>query len=376
MAERNRYYSADLLRGLAILVMIEVHVFNAFLSPEFSNSKWFSILNFINGLVAPSFLFVSGFAFQVSSNSKLDVMRQIGKPFWKKISRMFQIILIGYALHIPFFSLSRILNNSNPKLLSDFFAVDVLQCIGVSLLFLFLLRLLIKSDTFYHYILIATLLFVMIFSPFAWQINFTNWLHPFLANYFNRLNGSLFPIFPWINFILAGAIFAKYFVESRLSGNEEAFIKKTAFVGLGLLIFGHLFFSNFIPIQLRNILPHPIFYLERLGYVLVLFVVCWFWDKKLTSGKSFVLKASSESLLIYWLHLIIIYRQFNDGIGLANGIGKTLGLVEVIIATIILVVLMLIAANIWHWAKKEYPKQSSLFVKISVGIVIIIFALK
>ncbi len=375
MSEKNRYYSADLLRGLAILVMIEVHVFNAFLSPEFSNTKWFAILNFINGLVAPSFLFVSGFAFQVSSNSKLDVMRQIGKPFLKKIARMFQIILIGYALHLPFFSLSRILNNSNPQLLSGFFAVDVLQCIGVGLLFLFLLRLLIKSDTFYHYILITTLLFVMILSPFVWQINFTNWFHPFFANYFNRLNGSLFPIFPWLNFILAGAIFAKYFVESRLNGNEEAFIKKTAFVGLGLLIFGHLFFSNFIPIHLRIFLPHPIFYFERLGYVLSLFVVCWFWDKKLTSGKSFVLKASSESLLIYWLHLIIIYRQFYDGIGLANGIGKTLGLVDVILATIILIALMLVAANIWYWAKREYPKQSSLFVKISVGIVIILFAL-
>lgn len=67
MKEKLDTYPADLLRGLVIIIMIEVHVFNAFLLPELRQTGWFSVLNFINGLVAPSFLFVSGFAFQVSS---------------------------------------------------------------------------------------------------------------------------------------------------------------------------------------------------------------------------------------------------------------------------------------------------------------------
>ena len=94
MKEKVRYISADLLRGLVIIIMIEVHVFNAFLLPELRQTSWFSVLNFINGLVAPSFLFVSVFAFQVSSGSKLDEMRKLGKAFWKKIARIFQIIII------------------------------------------------------------------------------------------------------------------------------------------------------------------------------------------------------------------------------------------------------------------------------------------
>ena len=123
MKEKVRYVSADLLRGLVIIIMIEVHVFNAFLFPELRQSGWFSVLNFINGLVAPSFLF--------------------------------QIIIIGYALHLPFYSLSKTINQSTPQLLESFLAVDVLQCIGFGLLFLFLTRLLIKSDKTYHYFLIA-----------------------------------------------------------------------------------------------------------------------------------------------------------------------------------------------------------------------------
>ena len=121
MKEKVRYISADLLRGLVIIIMIEVHVFNAFLLPELKQTGWFSILNFINGLVAPSFLFVSGFAFQVSSGSKLDEMRKLGKAFWKKMMRIFQIIIIGYALHLPYYSFSKIVNKSTPQQLQSFF---------------------------------------------------------------------------------------------------------------------------------------------------------------------------------------------------------------------------------------------------------------
>ena len=169
MKEKVRYISADLLRGLVIIIMIEVHVFNAFLLPELRQTGWFSVLNFINGLVAPSFLFVSGFAFQVSSGGKLDEMRKLGKAFWKKIGRIFQIIIIGYALHLPFYSLSKIISKSTPQILESFFAVDVLQCIGFGLLFLFLTRLLIKSDKSYHYFLIVSLIIVTLISPVLWK---------------------------------------------------------------------------------------------------------------------------------------------------------------------------------------------------------------
>ena len=92
MKEKIRYIFIDLLRGWAILIMIEVHVFNAFLLPELKQTNWFDVLTFINGLVAPAFLFVSGFAFAVSSGSKLDDMRKLKYPFWKKLWRYFSII--------------------------------------------------------------------------------------------------------------------------------------------------------------------------------------------------------------------------------------------------------------------------------------------
>jgi uncharacterized membrane protein len=373
MKEKVRYISADLLRGLVIIIMIEVHVFNAFLFPELKVTGWFGVLNFINGLVAPSFLFVSGFAFQVSSGGKLDEMRKLGKAFWKKMARIFQIIVIGYALHLPFYSLSKIINQSTPRLLESFFAVDVLQCIGFGLLFLFLTRLLIKSDKAYHYFLIASLVVVTMISPMLWKINFNQYVHPLVGNYFNRLNGSLFPIFPWLNFLLAGGIFAKYFVNARERNEEEKFIKNITIAGLAALLFGHLFYSGLFSKALTSILPNPIFFLQRLGYILVLFYICWIIDRKSNAKSSFVMDASRESLLVYWLHLVIIFGAFWGGKSLAGKIGMTMNILETIGATIFLIVLMILAAKLWGWLKQNYSKHSSIALRIIVTLLLILF---
>ncbi|HEX7358641.1 MAG TPA: heparan-alpha-glucosaminide N-acetyltransferase domain-containing protein [Ignavibacteriaceae bacterium] len=368
-----RYISADLLRGLVIIIMIEVHVFNAFLLPELKQSYWFSVLNFINGLVAPSFLFVSGFAFQVSSVGKLDEMRKFGKAFWKKMMRIFQIIIIGYVLHLPYYSFSKIVNEATPQQLKDFFAVDVLQCIGVGLLFLFLTRLLIKSDKTYHNFLISSLVFVTLISPLLWKIDFNQYVHPLVGNYFNRLNGSLFPVFPWLNFLLAGGIFAKYFVDARERNEEKKFIKSITITGLAVLLFGHLFYSGLFPKTLTSILPNPVFFLERLGYILVLFYFCWIVDRKTNAKNSFVMDASRESLLVYWLHLIIIYGMFWNEKSFAIIIGNNLNVSAAIGATFLLIMVMILIAKLWGQAKKRYPKYSSAAVRISILALLIIF---
>ncbi len=373
MKEKVRYISADLLRGLVIIIMIEVHVFNAFLLPELRQTGWFNVLNFINGLVAPSFLFVSGFAFQVSSGGKLDEMRKFGKAFWKKIARIFQIIIIGYALHLPFFSLSQIINELTPQLLETFYAVDILQCIGFGLLFLFITRLLIKSDKYYNYLLIASLVIVTFISPVLWKIEFVNFFPLIIANYLNRMHGSLFPLFPWVSFLLAGAVFAKYFVDTRERNDEEKFAKLSAMTGFIVLLFAHLFFSGLFSKTLTSILPHPIFYLQRSGYILILFFACWWIDKKFNVKKSFVLDASRESLLVYWLHLVIIYGTFWGGKSFADRIGKSMNVFEAMGITIVLIILMIVAAKLWGWVKKKHPIYSSLFVRLAVTVLLIIF---
>lgn len=370
LKEKVRYIFIDLLRGWAILIMIEVHVFNAFLLPELKQTGWFGVLTFFNGLVAPAFLFVSGFAFAVSSGSKLDDMRKFKYPFWKKLWRYFSIILIGYALHLPYQSLSKIINKATPEQLQSFFAVDVLQCIGAGLIVLFVIRVIIRSDKVYHYSLIVLTIIVMILSPIFWKTDFTHFLHPIIANYFNRLNGSLFPVFPWINFILIGAIFAKYFLDAAEKGNKQSFIKRTTITGLISLFSGHVFYSGLFPGHLTSIIPNPVFFIERLGYILVFASLCWYYNKWRNVKKSFVQDASRESLLIYWLHLLVIYSMIWKNKSLAMIIGPTFNIIESITATLVLVFLMVLIAKIWGWTKMKFPVYAT---KVAWGIVGLLF---
>lgn len=375
MKEKVRYTFIDLLRGWAIILMIEPHVFNTFLLPELKQTGWFSIVTFINGLIAPAFLFVSGFVFEISSGSKLDDMRKFKLPFWKKLWRIISIILIGYALHLPYKSLSKIINKATPEQMQSFFAVDVLQCIGVGLLVLFALRLIIRSDKIYYYTLIVLTVVVTFVSPIFWKTEFTNYLHPVFANYFNRLNGSLFPVFPWLNFILTGAIFSKYFLNAAAKNNESKFIKATTITGIIMLLSGHLFYSGLFPGSLTSILPNPVFFIERLGYVLFFAALCWYYANWRKTRKSFVIDASRESLLIYWLHLLIIYSSMFGGKSLANSFGPNLNLVECVGVTLVLMVLMVLVAKLWSWLKMKFPKNATKVAWGVVGVLFIFFLL-
>jgi hypothetical protein len=89
--------------------------------------------------------------------------------------------------------------------------------------------------------------------------------------------------------------------------------------------------------------------------------------------KSFILDASRESLLVYWLHLITIFGAFWDGKSLAIIIGAKLNALEVVGVTIVLISLMIIMAKLWGWIRKTYPKQISIGVKVFVGALVLVF---
>ncbi|MHB1686405.1 MAG: heparan-alpha-glucosaminide N-acetyltransferase domain-containing protein [Ignavibacteriaceae bacterium] len=373
MREKVRFIFVDLLRGWALLVMFEVHSFNVLLKPALQKTDWFNNLNFVNGLVAPSFLFISGFAFVLSTQKNLDELRKFGKKFWLKISRIVLIFLVGYSLHIPFLSIRLIHERATREMLLAAYNVDILQCIATGLLFVFAARLIFKSNKHYNIFLIVSFFVVVFISPLFWQIDFTKFLPPFFADYFNANNGSYFPLFPWMAFLLAGAIICPYYLEAREKGSEKNFIYLVTLSGLGLAFAGHFFLSDVF--QLNNILvkPHPAFFMQRLGYVLFLFGLCWYYAEKRQTKSSFVLDVGRESLLIYWLHLQVLYRHVLHGENVASIYGGTFNIWQCVLFTLALAVAMIIAAKIWGEIKKRYREFSSRLTLTVVVVCIVIF---
>jgi uncharacterized membrane protein len=364
--EKARYLFVDLLRGWALLVMIEVHVFNVLLLPELKSTSWFNVLNFVNGLVAPSFLFISGFAFTISTKDKTGELRRFDYPFWKKLGRILLIILAGYSLHLPILSLRRLMHFYSRETLISFYNVDILQCIGIGLLFLFLLKLVIKSEKIYNVIIIFVLLISVLFSPIIWKTDFTSFINIPLANYFNIMNGSFFPIFPWVGFLLVGVLCCKIYLRARENNEEKKSILLFVLSGIIMAVLGHLFISPALNIFHCDHKANPFFFVQRLGYVVLLLSACWFYIKIRQTKTSFVLDVGRESLIVYWLHLQLLYRRFYHETSFASLNGDKFDVWGCIIVTISLAVLMIFIAKLWGNFKRNYKVIAS---DISIGIV-------
>jgi Protein of unknown function (DUF1624). len=148
---KPRYVYIDLLRGWAVLVMIETHVVNAFMQSTLRLDPWFKTLNFINGIVAPAFLFVAGYSFAIVGQRKWKDYLSLNGVFWKQVGRILQIWAIGYALHLPFFSFNKLAYLIGWEEWRPFWTVDVLHSIAISLFLMLLLVLIARTqrDSFY-----------------------------------------------------------------------------------------------------------------------------------------------------------------------------------------------------------------------------------
>jgi uncharacterized membrane protein len=364
--DKARFLFVDLLRGWALLVMIEVHVFNVLMQPVLKTTPWFKVLNFVNGLVAPSFLFLSGFAFAISTKGKTNELRKFNYAFWKKLGRISLIILAGYSLHLPILSLRRLMHFYSRETIISFYNVDVLQCIAIGLLFVLALRLVIRSEKIYNIIIILALLTSVVLSPLVWQIDFTAFLSVPLANYFNIMNGSFFPLFPWVAFLFAGAVCCKYYLEAREKNKEEKFIQQLIITGTILALLGHIFLTPTLNVFICDHKANPIFFLQRLGYIFFLLGACWLYVEKRHTKTSFVLDVGRESLIVYWLHLQFLYRRFYRETSFASIYGDKFDILGCIIATVVLAVIMIIIAKLWGEFKKKHRPIAS---DISIGIV-------
>jgi uncharacterized membrane protein len=375
MASHSRLAFIDLLRGWALLVMIEVHVFNAFILPHFQTTSWFQVLNFINGLVAPSFIFISGFVFLLASQKKLESFRTFGFAFWKQLGRIGLIWVVGYSLHLPFFSFHRSIIDSTEAQLLSFYQSDVLHCIAFGLLVLFLSRLLIRNDKAYRTFLFSSGLLVVFATMFLWDIDFNTLIPAPLAAYLNGKHYSLFPLFPWTAFMLFGGYFASGYIRAREQQKEKNYILRFAIIGMILVIVssiaGELPFR--VPFSSEEISANPSFFFVRLGIVMLLLTACWFYAEYRKTEKSFVLDVSRESLLVYAVHLLVIYGRFWNGRSLYFYYGSMFGVWECIAGTLVLGIAMIGMAMIWGWLKRNHFPLARVFAWMLSGTIVIYY---
>jgi uncharacterized membrane protein len=375
--QKPRYMYIDLLRGWAVLVMIEVHVVNTFLLPELRLEAWFPFLNFLNGLVAPTFLFVSGYSFVLVAQRKWDDYLACNKVFFKQVGRILQVWLVGYALHLPVFSFRRLMQES-PEMWMPFWKVDVLHCIAVSLLLMLVLVVVLRRQKYFIWAVGVIGLGAIYAAPYTWSMNIDATVPLPIANYFNALHGSLFALIPWLGFVFCGGMAAYAVVHLRERMKPER-IFRGIFIGAAVLLAA----SILLAVMPFDLFPShyfgrssPLFVFIRIGIVLMFLASLYFWEQKYKSQNSIVSIAGAESLVSYSFHLLVIYGMFFDNKSLSFMIGKTCTLSQVAGMTAVLVASTVVLAYVWHWIKQRNLNYARLIQYSLLATVLYIFITK
>ncbi len=379
---RARLQFVDLLRGWAVIVMVQTHVLNATLRTDMRGEPAYRLISFVDGLVAPSFIFASGFVFAVALRRKLPDYLSFGPALGKQAGKLLFVLALGYVLHLPAFSLRRFIEGVSPEAWTKFWAVDVLQCIAVSVLLVLLILQIVRTERRLFAALPWLAAGIALLTPIMWSVN-PAWLLPLpIAAYLNAGYGSQFPLLPWSVFLLSGVVAGGVFTAARdrtpgREGDDPArsSMKRFAMVGAVFVV------GSFIiePVLTALYPPHdywytsPSFVLLRLGLVLLLLSLCYAYERRTGVGeRSLVACVGRESLLVYAAHLQLIYADVG-GYSFRRWVNRSFGYPEVLVTTGVLVGLMILIAIWWDRVRRGDRKRMRLLQGLALAIFLLAF---
>jgi hypothetical protein len=348
--------------------MIETHVFNSLLKPFLKEEGWFHLLNFFNGLVAPSFLFVSGWAFVVASTRKLEDFHHFGPAFWQQLKRIGLVWILGYALHLPGFAYSALQPPGNEAAWQSLLQVDILHCIAAGLLVVFAIRMLVKTEAIFERVLWMGVFAVILVSPWIWARASLEQLPTAISGYLSEHANSLFPLFPWLGFLMLGAACALTYGKAEEAKGKLGFLQRMVMLGIVLIAGGYVFahYGFPWPYGSRSVRAHPVFFALRVGYVFLWVWICWQLQKHSALPSGWIMTLSRESLLVYVAHIVILYHLPLGNASVARIYGKSLSTWECAGVSVFLIGLMWVMAFAWSWMKAHH-KQRSQYLAYAAG---------
>ncbi len=372
-----RYGFVDLLRGMALVAMIETHIINAYLPAEVRLRPFFFWLTFVNGLVAPTFLFASGFSLMLQGRRQWENWLRLRKPFWKQMSRLGFITLVAYYSHLDNFKLSKYLHPNEADIFRKTLQVDILQCIVASLLIVHLLIFLLRKPDRLAWGALSLAAGVSLLTPLVWARDFTRDLPLALALFLNPHGISLFPLFPWITFILAGTIAAVFFLDAVERGADGCFMRRLFLAGAAMIAGGLLARSSPFTLPGHNYFytTSPLYVLIRLGCVFLICGGLYALEKFKDWRPGPIVVAGQESLLVYGVHLWVIFA-FLRGKFVGPLLGLEAGYAGCFALSLAVIVAMLVLARLYHVLKTGYPTWTRRGRIATVLAMIVVFVLR
>lgn len=195
MTNKKRLNFPDSVKGLAVLLMIQVHLMELFAKEEIFNGSLGLVSLFFGGIpAAPVFMGIMGYFLAFGQKSPVSMSKRGVRLFLGGI--LLNIGLNAHLLYNIYFKSWEV----NP--LHYIFGVDILPLAGLSLISLALVQKLASNKYWIYFILaIAIAGLSSLFSPAQFEQSSFSYILAFLVG---GTSWSYFPLIPWLAYPLLG----------------------------------------------------------------------------------------------------------------------------------------------------------------------------
>jgi uncharacterized membrane protein len=303
----DRLVYLDWMRGLAAAIMLQGHVFDGWVRPQDRHSEWFWASQFLGGMPAPIFLFLVG----VSLALVLDRMRQKNASssdmLLKVIRRGGWILLLAYVFRFEQFLVWYPYSGW-----ADVFRIDTLNCIAASSLAIGMFSILFRARRVNMIATGVAAALVIWLTPFIYP---TAPGVPSVAMSYLNGNGhsTNFSLIPWVSFALIGITFGYALLEARDRGSEARFFSAVAVGGICAYAAGTaMSLTTFFEYGYFNYsLTSPHFVLIRVGFLAMIVYGGYKWCSRASYNYDWspLRLLGQASLLVYWIHIEIVYGK-------------------------------------------------------------------
>lgn len=318
-AASGRVHAIDLLRLLMSFQMIQGHTLGALLNDDARRGPLFDGWTFARGLTAVGFLLAAGASYHQVLQREDDPERaRAGRA--RRLRRAAWLVAIGFLLRPPVGLVSGDTETALASL-DAFFAVDVLQCIGATLVLLEALRRWVPPARL-HLVCGVLAVALVTLAPWASAITAERPLS-WIAGWLTRSTGSLFPLLPWAGLVLAGVALGPAMASTRTLWGAA----RLGALGVALIA-GGLALGAVVPsLPPERYYAWPPFSMIRVGAVVVLAAVLGAASIRLERLPPALSALARQTLVLYVVHLWILHASV---VGLVALLGPSLTLPQAI----------------------------------------------
>jgi len=339
----KRFPFLDWMRGLAVVIMIQCHAFNSFVRMDLRDGGPYVLSQFVGGMAAPLFLFMAGMtlAFQMEG-----LERREPKPLRRWLISLKRAgYILGIAFLFRFTNWAASMPHVGPQELTK---VDILNCMGVAM------GVLSVAAVFGSYsrtrFAVAAGFGIAAMSPIVAALPWAG-VPPLVQAYIAPGQGrGLFPFFPCAAYVAFG-LAAGAIVKRAAADRFDRLMQWSVLISFGLILGGQ-YFSN-IPYSLYTQSnfwsDSPALILIRVGICLVMMAGAYLWTEYGAGVRwSWMQALGKNSLMVYWIHVMIVYGS------VVHPIKRRLSIPQTTAATVALTLAMVAMSALWlQWKARR-----------------------